>query len=139
MRCASWSKDGTRLFFASSAKQNFVDVETLWYVEIVTENCSITGASEPARCELGPAHDPQFQPGGVGKLTGPHTHDAAPTHRPGYKGRALRDVCVDSAGPHNLARLTCVAAAAPHNTLNAAHVLRATRRPPPPAPHAAAA
>jgi tricorn protease len=127
VRCASWSKDGTRLFFASSAKQNFVDVETLWYVEMVTENGAITGASEPARCELGPAHDAQFQPGGVGKLIGRHTHDVATTHWKGYKGGAFGEVWVDFAGLNNFERVTLVDEADQHKTFNVGDVVWATR------------
>ena len=112
VRVASWSPDGTKLFFVSSAQQHFVDVETLFYVQIVWEgeegDRSIVGASEPTRAELGPAHDAQFQPGGFGKVIGRNTHDPATANWKGYKGGASGEVWVDLTGNNTFERLALV-------------------------------
>ena len=73
-RAACWSADGTRLFFASSAGQSFVDTEELWCVDVAGGDDG-DGTSrrerivEPRRCAFGPVHDACVRPS-VGDSSG---------------------------------------------------------------------
>ena len=48
-RAACWSADGTRLFFASSAGQSFVDTEELWCVDVAGGGDDDDGTSRRER------------------------------------------------------------------------------------------
>ena len=115
-RAACWSADGTRLFFASSAGQSFVDTEELWCVDVAGGDDDGDGTSrrerivEPRRCAFGPVHDACVRPSvgdssggdsiGIGAplLVARNSQDTAAAHWKGYRGGCGGSLWLDPRG-----------------------------------------
>ena len=104
-RAACWSADGTRLFFASTAGQSFVDAEELWRVD--------AAGGEPVRCGFGPVHDACVRPGGDSPggdspggdspggapiVVAVNSQDTAAAHWKGYRGGCGGSLWLDPRG-----------------------------------------
>ena len=116
-RAACWSADDTRLFFASSAGQSFVDAEELWCVDIGAgdDDDGERGTSrrgrivEPRRCGFGPVHDACVRPSGGDSpggdassgaplLVARNSEDTAAAHWKGYRGGCGGSLWLDPRG-----------------------------------------
>ncbi|ACO65681.1 predicted protein [Micromonas commoda] len=116
-RVACWSADDTRLFFASSAGQSFVDADELWCVDIGggDDDDGERGTSrrgrivEPRRCGFGPVHDACVRPSGGDSpggdassgaplLVARNSEDTAAAHWKGYRGGCGGSLWLDPRG-----------------------------------------